>query len=159
MTPEPKASFIQGTLSRQWAIQTIYQSKIATRIAADLEHLDKGVAYLEQLTQLGTTITLNRTGKLHLSKDDFKKHLGAAPFGEMVAIATRGRAFLKSLGYESKVTVAPAVLMKTNDDTAAAMVTPFQTENPGEPPLQGMKVSTFGFGEEQPPANPPTDNP
>jgi hypothetical protein len=157
MTPEntePKASFIHGTLSKRFAVQTLFYSQIQGRVTEALTAFDKYIAYLENITQLGTAVTLNKTGKLRLSKDDFKEHLGADVFGELEAMANKGRAYLADLGFVSKVTVAPAAILKGNDDGSAGIVTPYQVENPGEPPLQGMKVTALAKDE-----NPTAENP
>lgn len=110
-----------------------------------LASMDKSVSEFEQLVNLGTQINVTGVnGKIQISKDDLREHLGGNLFGELEKLAIGGREFLESVGYESKSRVAPSVLLGQDPMTASAFVENYEVENPGEPPLQGVKISTFG---------------
>lgn len=139
------ASFIKNEKGKREIILGIMHGKIGGSVLSFLESMDKSVSDFEQLVNLGTQINISGVnGKIQISKDDLREHLGGNLFGELEKMATGGREFLQSLGYESKSRVAPAVLLGKDPATASVMVENYEVDNPGDPPLQGMKISTFG---------------
>lgn len=127
----------------------IMHGRITGKVQAFLQSADKMVSEMEQLVNLGTQINVaGVAGKLQISKDDLAEHLGDDLFTELTHIAIKGRALLDELGYESKSKVAPAVLLGKDPMTASVMATPYEVQNPGDPPLNGIKISNFGEAKE-----------
>lgn len=139
------ASFIKNEQGLRELILGIMHGRITGKVQSLLQGLDQGVSDIEQLVYGSTAINVNGTpGKIHISKEDLREHLQDNLFNELTAIAVKGRTLLQELGYESKSKVAPSVLLGKDPMSASVMATPYEVTNPGEPPLQGVKVSSFG---------------
>jgi hypothetical protein len=140
MTP----SFIKDTKTKREVILGLLHGRITGKFSQGLKNFDDFVSYCETLANLGTQVSISGiSGKIQITNEDLKEHLGDELFAELSKIATDGRAFLNSVGYESKAKVAPSMLLGTDSTSASGFLEPFKVENPGEPPLSGVKITTF----------------
>jgi len=139
-----KPSFVTGAVTEREAVLGLVLNRITGKFAQHLKSFDEFVTYCENMTINGTKIAISGTpGVMRISGAGLKEHLGEHLFSQLEFAAIEGRAFLKRAGYETKASVAPTVILSASDTSASGMVQEFQTETPGEPPLRGVKVTTF----------------
>lgn len=137
-------SFINNVQGVREAILGTLHGRITAEFAEKLRSFDRFVSYCETLTNLGTQVSgAGLSGRIQVTNKDLEEHLGENLFEEMRAVAIKGRAFLDEHGYGSKTRVAPAVLLSKDDASATVLVSPYKVENPGEPAVEGFKISTL----------------
>ena len=148
MPNEPTSSFVKRQQSKREIILGTMFPQISSQIHSFLRTLDVQISKMETLVNLGTQVSVAGAGRVQITNDDLEEHLGGELFGELQAIAVKGRTFLDELGFESTARVAPSVLLG-KDGKHVAEVKPFRVENPGEPPLEGLQLTTIKGEDEE----------
>lgn len=147
MPNEPTSSFVKRQQSKREIILGTMFPQISSQIHSFLRTFDVQVSKMETLVNLGTQVSVAGAGRVQITNDDLAEHLGEDLFGELKSIADKGRALLDELGFESQSRVAPSVMLG-KDGKHTAEVKPFRVENPGEPPLEGLQLTTIKEDEE-----------
>ena len=140
-TPQ-KPSFVKIAYTPREAVLAIEHQRVLSKFQQKLKEIDDFVKYCEDRVNLGIALSVAGSGKIYLRPEDYAEHFGPDLFGELQRVAVDGRAFLDSLGYKSKASTAPAAFLEGNNGTVA-LTQPFQSQTPGEPPLNGTILSTF----------------
>lgn len=135
-------SFLKRTISREDILKQGFVAEMGNRIFRSLSGLDQFINEVEDYTTNGFVCNVQGEGKIRFGIAELKAAMPAA-FPEMVQIAKTGRAWLKSLGFESapRPLLQEQVQVGSRHTGAAALVTPSEEALPGEPPLKKVKVT------------------
>jgi hypothetical protein len=145
--PPHRASFVRGTVTKREIAMGVIHGRIQALFAQGQKNLDDFVSKCETYVNLGWQGQVSGSGgRVQISSAELKEFIGDA-FAELEHYATQGRALLTAAGFESKASVAPAMLLGQNQTEASAYAENFTTEMPGEPPLSGVKITPFATNE------------
>lgn len=134
---EEKSSFLKPRISKQDAIIQFLRPQLANKVAQNLGLFDNLVTELETITKLGTR--LQPSGENHVvTADDLRATLDEFP--ELEAIASKGRAFLVDIGYESPRQSSPLPGSVPAVGVPSA-VKPVVMQLPGSAPVTGAVVN------------------
>lgn len=134
--PAPKvSSFFRREMSKADVIIQFFRPQLNNRIGITLEGLNRLIVEAETITKLGIMIQPNGA-RYYLTPKDLMENLDE--YGEILALAEKGREFLSALGYVAQRQVTPPVGAAPVGTTVD--VVSLATQLPGQEPLQSVGV-------------------
>lgn len=156
--PSNGFSFVKNTASMEHAIHNELLPRLFTNVQNCLSSFDKAVTDAERVVAHGEELLVKKD-RFNVSPTQLEAVCGEEAWEEMKKLAKEGRAFLKSMGFETRIKGKPAVLVQAEGNTSAAAMVEERSAgglHGGDMPLKSLKITPVTTGRRTPLTAPDT---